>query len=42
MADIGLEAILGVQGPNQGSDSRRIELDYGAATAADQVDMLRV
>jgi hypothetical protein len=42
MADIGLEAILGVQGPDQRSDSRRVELDDRAATAADKVDVLRI
>ena len=42
MADISLEAILGVQSADEGSDSRRVELDDRAATPADEVDMLRV
>jgi hypothetical protein len=42
MADIGVEAMLGVQGPDQRSDSRRVELDDRAATAADKVDVLRI
>lgn len=42
MADVGLEAILGVQGPDQGRDCHRIELNDRAATAADEVDVLRI
>ncbi len=42
VANIGLEAKLRIQGPDQGSDSRRVELDDRAATAADEVDMVGV
>jgi len=42
MTDICLEAILGAQGSDQGSDSRRVELGDRAATAANEVDVLRI